>query len=273
MLENSILDVLLRKRKTQEADQTRSSYRFKEEEYLPLYETWVKTKSPDALTVLVDKLSPLLDYAIHYYASDIASSPSLRIKAKKLLIDAIKSYDPSKGLLTHHVFLNLQRLKRIGGQTRQIIRQSEQVSMDLNMLNQAEEELIQTLGRLPNTEELADYTGLSIERIKRIRQKAVMPLPEATTVRQTAEGLSELPTQALGQGQDVFTQLLELAYIDADPVDKAIMELYYGLHGRPRMSQKDIANKLRLSPGRVSQRISEIEERVKYWYDLQRGNL
>jgi len=267
MLERSLLDIILERRQTGQAG---SKYKFKEEEYIPLYESWVKTKSPDAMTALVDKMNSLLDYAIHYYAADIADTPSLRTRAKKLVIDAIKSYDPSKGPLTNHVFLNLQRLKRLGGQTRQIIRQSEQVSMDITMLNNAEEELVQTLGRLPNTEELADYTGLSIERIKKIRQKGRMALPEATTVRQTAEGISEIPTSPLAT-TDAFTQLLELAYIDADPIDKAIIELYYGLHGRNKTPQKEIAEKLHLSPGRVSQRIAEIEERIKYWYQLQKG--
>ena len=48
-------------------------------------------------------------------------------------------------------------------------------------------------------------------------------------------------------------------YHDLEPVDQFIMQHTWGIYGAPPLSTKSIADKLRITPGAVSQRRSKID--------------
>jgi DNA-directed RNA polymerase specialized sigma subunit len=59
-----------------------------------------------------------------------------------------------------------------------------------------------------------------------------------------------------------------MVYHDLPTIDQRVMELAYGLHGRKPIGTGDIAKRLGVTPGRVSQRLSSIQEKLDVARDL-----
>jgi hypothetical protein len=53
---------------------------------------------------------------------------------------------------------------------------------------------------------------------------------------------------------------IQFVYDDLSPTDQKIMEWTLGLHGQPTMSNQDIAQKLKRTPGAISQRKKMIQD-------------
>ena len=64
----------------------------------------------------------------------------------------------------------------------------------------------------------------------------------------------------------------EFVYFDMDAVNKKIMEWTLGLHGSDTFSNIEIARKLRLTPGAVSQRKQSIQKILNQRQDLDPFN-
>ena len=63
----------------------------------------------------------------------------------------------------------------------------------------------------------------------------------------------------------------EFVYNDLNEVDKAIMEYTLGLHGIKQLPTTEIAKKLNISPGAVSQRAQRIQAKLNQREELGLG--
>lgn len=237
-----------------------ADYKLSDEKLVPLWQKWRQTRSPKDLSAFIDATTPVLNYAVAHYVPDAERNPILLAHARMLAVDAAKKYDPRRGSLVNYLLVNLQRLQRRGAEQRQIIRQPERQAMGVIQLTEAEKDLEARLGRPPSAAELADTTGLSLKKIEKLRKQKFAAIPEAAT---TAAGARQLGTET--QYSD---ELLEYAYIDADPQDKIIMEHHFGLHGAPVVSNTEIAKKLKVSPAAITQRLDKIYKNLSQWHEL-----
>ena len=101
---------------------------------------------------------------------------------------------------------------------------------------------------------MADYTGLSLRRLEHI-QKFTLPVAESRFSVATEEAEGFMPAVK----QEPSAAWLELIYQDLTPVDQNILDWTLGLHGQQQLSNQEIAARLRLSPGAVSQRKAKIQ--------------
>ena len=129
--------------------------------------------------------------------------------------------------------------------------------MDKKNLERAEKDLEDSLGRVPSTTELSDYTGLSLKRIEKLRRAN---LPMATSQLVNSEGNPISPaTRILGDTakQDAWQ---EYVYDSLDDRKRAIMERLYGMHGFKQKSPAQIAKELKISTAAISQQRKKIDE-------------
>ena len=61
---------------------------------------------------------------------------------------------------------------------------------------------------------------------------------------------------------------LKIVYDDLQPVDQRVMELTLGLNGQSKLSNQEIAARLRISPGAVTQRKAKIQAVLDREHDL-----
>lgn len=219
---------------------------------------WQTKRTPENNTRILQTVQPIIDTAVSSYAGS-AASPTVKSRARLLALKALESYDPQRGNVKTHLLSQLQRLRRISAQTQNIISLPEQVGLDYQRLSEAENELRDQYSRDPTDDELADFTSLSKRRIQKIR-KFQQPLAEGTVSHIVDENSSggDVASQIPGQTR-AMDAWLDFVYDDLTPTDKLIMDMTLGRNGRRKTSTAEIAQRLRLTPGAVSQRAAKIQ--------------
>jgi RNA polymerase primary sigma factor len=230
------------------------------------YQTWQTTKTPETNTALLGTLQPVIDTAVMSYAGQNAS-PTIRSRAKMMALKALDTYDPKRGNVRTHLLSQLQSLRRLSAQAQNIITIPEQVGLDYSRLNESEGELRDQLGRDPTDDELADQTGLSKKRIQKIRAFN-QPVSEGMTTREVGDDeayggdvASNIPNST--RSADAW---FNFVYDDLGPVDKLIADMTLGRNGRRKASTQDIARRLNITPGAVSQRAAKIQSLLDKQY-------
>ncbi len=224
-----------------------------EDQYKPAYDAWKAAPGPDTAASFLRATKPLLDTTIKSLGD---TSPNTRSRARQIMLDALPSYDPSKSTLSTFAYHHMQGLKRYSQQMQQPLYMPDRAMLQLRKLRQAEQEIQAEHDREPSMAELADYTGLPMKRISQLRG---LPMPAAAGQLRSEEGDVYEPAVA----QPTSNAWAEIVYESLDPSNQKVMEWTLGLHGQPRMPVQEIARRMRLSAGAISQRRAMIEARMQ----------
>lgn len=223
------------------------------------YAKWKLQPSPTSMGDLLAASDPVINSALTSYAG---GNQGLRAKAKKLAVGAFETYDPKKGTkLRTHLMTQLQPLSRIHREHSQLSRVPERVSMELYRLNQATQQFKDTNSREPSDSELSDELGLSSKRLHHVRKFARPDMAESQHVGRTEDGEEEVfyPGTEGVSPQNIW---IEYVHHDLGPVDQKILEWKTGIYGKQILSNNEIARRLRLTPGAVSQRSAKISAKI-----------
>lgn len=226
-----------------------------------LYTTWKTNQTPETNTKILAAVQPVIDSALTSYAGQ-EHSPTLRSKAKLMALKALNTYEPNRGNVRTHLLSQLQSLRRASAKEQNIISIPEQVGLDFQKLTAAENELRDQYGRDPTDDELADYTNLSRRRLQKIRAFN-QPLAEGTVSKIVDEDSNggDVASDVPGRTR-ALDAWIDFVYDDLGPTDKLIMDMTLGRNGKKRTPTQDIAKKLRLTPGAISQRAAKIQTMI-----------
>jgi DNA-directed RNA polymerase specialized sigma subunit len=223
------------------------------------YKTWLQKPSPSNMASLLDASEPVLQSAITSYAG---GNQAMMTQAKKLAAGAFQTYDPRKGTQLHsHLMTQLQPLQRITRERTQAVKIPERVSMDLYRLHQAEQSLSDSRGREASDIELADHMGTSLKRIRHLRKYNKSETAESGLMARDEEGDTEVFYPGVNK-IDPEKTWVEYIYYDSDPVDQKILEWKTGYNGKQQIGTNEIAKRLKLSPGAVSQRSARLANKL-----------
>lgn len=242
-----------------------------EPEYEPLFNAWKQTPSPASTGALLRALRPTIDTGLAMHAGN-DRSPTAVGHARRIALGALSSYDPSRAKLSTHVISNLQSMRRYERQRQQVLRVPEQVSLSRQHLMRASADLEDTYGREPTDEELSDYTGIAPRRLQKIRA-AVLPASEGMFADNSGDEESSSYDPATYQpgasGRRMQHAMHQVVYADLNPINQKIFEWTLGWNGQPRLENREIARRLNLSPGAISQRKAKIQELLTEAAQLQ----
>jgi DNA-directed RNA polymerase specialized sigma subunit len=239
-----------------------------EPKFAPAFHTWSADPSPANSDQFLKAIDPIVQEGLNVYGGRNAN-PMMRSRARRIALDAATKYDPSKASLKTHLMAHLQGLRRYGAQQNQVIHVPEAVALDQHHLGEAEAELSDQLGRDPSDAELADHMGLSRRRIAHIRgyRPAVPEGRLASLSDEDEEGGAGGGFEPAVEGPDRSMLRAQFLYHDLDPHDQVILEYGMGLNGSPKLPAAQIARRLRISPGAVSQRAARIQQMLDEFED------
>lgn len=221
------------------------------------YDGWKQKPGPQTMGLLLNRVQPAIEKGISANVGNKVS-PVLRSSARKLAIGAIRSYDPQRAQLSTHIINHMRGLRRIGRQQQNIIRTPDRIAIEQNFLSQAQAELEDQLGRDPTTSELADHAGISMRRIAKIRRYRPAVYEGSLLAIQDGDDDPFLPSVE----RDTGDYVVRAVYDDLDETNQQILEWTLGLYGKKPLSNQQIAAKLRLTPGAVSQRKAIIQRQL-----------
>ena len=232
-----------------------------EPEFAEPYMKWRTEQTPENNSAMLNAVQPILNKGVAAYAGP-NPSPITQSRARLIALKALQTYDPGQARLSTHITNHLQGLRRITRQEQQILSVPERMSMDAGHITQASAELEDRLGREPTMHELADHTKLSTGRIQKI-QGMQSPMAEGTMEAATMDPESGPMSPATRSPRQGGTHpSVEMVYHDLDPTSQKILEYSLGLYNRPILQNKEIAARLRLSPGAISQRKAILQRKL-----------
>lgn len=237
--------------------QTMSSGDMLEPEYRQAYDAWKADPSPQQNALLLKTVHPIIEGAVNAHVG--ASNPLLISRARRMTLDAVRSYDPRRARLKTHLFNQLQGLKRVQRQQSTILKVPERVALDRYHLENHHKELAHELGRDPTDNELADRTGFSPRRMSKIRSYIPAAAEGQMVDQETGQPIG-FSGAVIDPHHETRNMWSEMVYDDLAPTDKLIMEHAFGMNGRRVLQNQEIAAKLKRSPGLVSQRKKVIQQ-------------
>lgn len=214
-----------------------------------LYSAYTADPSPDNLSKVVKALEPTIQFNLGFMGAD--KDPFVRAKAMSYAADAVKKFSPTGGAgLPTYLSSQLRQLTRTVRQSRSPVRIPERIQIEAMKLNHSRKEFFDEHGREPDTIELADYTGVPIKRIEKIRKYQVA-IP-------TEEAMGEVEHE----GPDFQREALEYVYNGSDHLDRRVLEMKMGYAGHPVMTPQQIGVALNLSPTQLSRRSARLAMRI-----------
>jgi DNA-directed RNA polymerase specialized sigma subunit len=211
---------------------------------------WTKDPNEEITSIVLKKLKPTISSAMTSYAP--GHQKDLVVKAAKLSLDALRSFDPSRGVdPATHVFNQLKRLNRYATKRQNIIPISERRAMMYKLVQQASDQFQDDYGREPSELELADLTGLSLRKVRQI-------LDGDSIVSETSQVNPESHNSTFFSSDLTDDDYYEYVYRSVGPIDQKIMEWSSGKRGKKPLQVKEIAEKLHISPSAVSARRQKI---------------
>jgi RNA polymerase nonessential primary-like sigma factor len=225
------------------------------------YDNWLADPSPDNMANVVKALDPMLVSEVQRYPGP---KDILHSKAKTLAVKAVQTYDPIKGTgLRTWLTTQLQPLTRYSQHIKTVY-VPEAVTRQAAELHTITENMHDNLGRMPTDEELADESGLSQAKIQKLRSRVRPAISESQLTAPTAES----PAMPALQRENPLVFSSEAVYDGLEAREKAIYDWKTGAHGQPQLSNQEIAARLGVSPGlitQLSQRIAtQIQEASRY---------
>jgi DNA-directed RNA polymerase specialized sigma subunit len=213
-----------------------------------LYAQWKRTGSSMDLEALLRALDPLIQSEVNRRAGTL-SRELLVLQAKKLAVDALRTYKPSVGVkISTHVTNQLQKLSRVNYAHQNAARIPEHSMLQFHSVNIATEDFRADNGRDPTAEELADTLKWSPKKLKQF---------------QTQFGRSELLESIDTPGElfvaETHDPRVDYVYSTLSPRQQAIFEHTTGYHGRPKLTNPKIMAKLGITQGVLSYEKTKIK--------------
>jgi DNA-directed RNA polymerase specialized sigma subunit len=218
--------------------------------YPPSFEEWQKTQSPESMSKVLNFYDRLISSEASKY-SGVIPTDAAKSYAKKFAIQAIKKYDPSRpAKLSTWITNYLKQLNRIKYSMQQATRMPENLQMMVGHYKEALEELKQELGRDPTNVEIAEKINRPVSLIEKLNKQIYSELQE---------GRLEYDPKAIESSDP----RIDYVYYDLDPQEKYIFEHTTGYGAKPKLSKKEIAERLGISPASVSMRGKKIAEKLE----------
>ena len=219
------------------------------------YAAWAASQTPENLKSVLDDLDPTITAEIQRFSGP---KPLLRSRARALAIKAIRSYNPASGAqLRSWVVTQLQPLSRYNNSLKPVYA-PEDAARKSYAVAKARESFVDEYGRDPTDDELADAVGISVSRLRKVRNMtpAVVNEPQAPSDDDDAA-----PDYAVYRSNPVMTAA-DMVYDGLGDRDRRIFDMRTGSHGQKVTPGQDIASLLRVSPALVTQRANAIANRI-----------
>lgn len=213
---------------------------------------WQKKKTPELTAEVLSRFKPTISSAINSYAPGTGNS--LDVKAANITLDALSKYDSSVGTdPTTFVFHNLKRLHRVNAQRSNIIPIPEQTALEQKKLKEVASAFEVDNDREPTLEELANLSGFNTKKVDKL-------LNIGGTINDSSTLSEESRSSTFSMKDLTDDDYFEYVYVSVSPTDQKIMEWSSGLHGKPVLSNNQIAAKLKISAAAVSQRKAKLHQ-------------
>ena len=214
-----------------------------------LWKRWNASKSNIDLQTLLDQLSPLIAREVNRWASSVSRS-LLEAEARRLTVEAIKTYDPKAGAtLSTYIASRLPKVSRLVYSQLNVARMSETKTLQVGAVMAATNELRERHGREPTHDEVADHLGWTPKKL--------------ASFYQHSRRNEFVESEAHPEYAEKEDNLIDFIYADLPPLQQKIFEYTSGYGGGEILSGKEILKKLNITQGVLSYQKELIKRAIR----------
>lgn len=199
----------------------------RKETELSIFEKWRKTEDKSHFQDLYKSMKPLIYDAARKasYGSNIPESAH-RIYAAQSMLDALKTFDPSRGAsLQTHVYTAVhQKSKRLNYLYQNLGHIPEPRAQAIGLYQNEYATMKDSMGREPSAAELADRLGWGIKQVAHIQREIQKDLA-------MGEGTEEYPFFESSRDEEI----LQYLYFDLANEEKVVYDYIFGKNGKQRL--------------------------------------
>lgn len=231
------------------------------QELISKIKAWQTTKDPALAQDILTNLKPIIDSALTTFG---IHSPTLRSKAKVLILQVLPKFDPQKAALNTFLYSHLQGLKRLSASELSPVHIPERLIILKQKINRFVQEFSTTNGREPTPNEISSTLKIPVATVKKLIN---LQLPKPSSIAFSGDEGEEV---AAGNISAINAELrdyqrqkwLEFIYHDLSDREKLIVDYLYGLNNRPKLSKLEIAKRLKISPSMVSHIVNRVQKLI-----------
>ncbi len=217
---------------------------------------WQKSKDPKLFANLIIRYQPVVNSVVNRYSTVGVAPATLRAQATSQLVRAFKSYNPDKGAQpTTHIWNNLQKVQRIASESQISGHIPEHRNLKRATFTIVKQNLEDRLGYEPNTDELSDELNWNKKETARMLNEVH---GETTASNAAFDFYGNSVTK-----EHKDKALVDYLYHELDGKDKVIFEHTFGYAGKPVLSNKEMAKKLRVNEMFVHRTKKKLSNRVR----------
>ena len=217
---------------------------------------WQKTKDPELFTELVIEHQPIVNSVVNKYRSVGISPTTLRTQATTQLIKAFKSYRPDRGTQpTTHIWNQMQKVQRVATESLTSGHAPEYRNIKRSTFVTVRDNLQDRLGYEPNVDEMADELGWNRNEVSRMNSE----LGGEVTASNADFDFYGNSTQMESKDK----ALTDYLYHELTGRDKTIFEYTFGVGGKPKLNNKQIAAKLNTNEMAIHRAKKAMSEKIK----------
>jgi DNA-directed RNA polymerase specialized sigma subunit len=225
------------------------------DEELKTWKSWKKTKDPQQLNSLIRSMDPFLQSYVNKFASSPLPRPALESQARILAVKAFETYDPKKAALNTHVGHHMKHLTRYVIEFQNVGKIPENRGIAISKFNNIKASLYDDLNREPNAIELSEALKWSPREVERMQTELRSDL-------NVVQGKEEAFFDTSYNTTDFTRDIVEFVYYSSSPEERNILEYWFGLAGKPRLSVVDMALRLNKTPDEIRKISKELAKRI-----------
>lgn len=220
-----------------------------------LWQAWNQDRRPESLRPLLDAHTPLINHELARWSGSGLPPIVLKAEARRLARNAYETYDPSKGAeVSTHLVNHLRGLGTFVVQHRDPVRMPLDQARLADKVYRSKQELELQLGREATVQEIQQHAGVGTTSLGNLsRQQARL------YSQNEAAGFDQPARQDL-TNQELVTDFL---YHDLTPRQQLVFDHFTGRNGREALGTQAIAERLNLTPGRVSAIRNQIRSKAE----------
>lgn len=211
---------------------------------LDLWHHWNNNgRRPEDFKPLASRFRGMIRSQANRWVGNVEIPPAaINAAFKSQFVRAVTTYDPDKGAqLGTWVQSNLRKAQSFIAQHQNTVRISEKRIFNIGDFNLARGVLSSQYGRDPTTHELADHLSWSVKEVERLQKQQRQDLIGS---EMTVDPIEHLPSSE--------REALEFLPYDLTQDELFVFENSLGLHGKPKLTGNQIAEKMGVSPATVS---------------------
>lgn len=219
-----------------------------------LYTKWQENDDPEALNELLNSVDPLLESKAQEFTPPSVKKETVKNKMKNQIVQDLDDYDPEQSAFTTWAInFPVRKTPRFVNKIQNTAYIPEARTQKISSYNNAKEKLKEKYGREPSQKELSDELGWPIKEIELIEKSQRDEIPTSSV-----ESIGNFEAMSFSPADDI----MNLIEYDLEGEEAVVFEYLTGHGDKPQLKGKEIAEKMDISPAKVSKIKKRIEEKI-----------